>query len=233
MIKLSKRMQALADMVTDGNRLADIGTDHGFLPIYLIQQKKIPTAIAMDINRGPLQRAREHIEKEGLSSVIQTRQSDGLQALSEGEADTILIAGMGGGIILHILQANLNKAQGVKEMILQPQSEISMVRGFLMEHHFQFLQEDMILEEGKYYPMMRVRYDSRMVESMNECQLRYGRLLLEQRHPVLQKYLMQEAQVQQKILNNLIDMPSKNDKILERIVQLQQELALIDEVQKG
>lgn len=157
-VHLSKRMEALARMVTPGNRLCDVGCDHGFLPIYLVQQKLIPSAIAMDIGEGPLMAARTHIAEAGLETVITTRRSDGLAQVSEDETDTILIAGMGGGIVIHILTEGRSVARKVKELILQPQSELEEVRRFLFSENYELLQEDMILEDGKYYPMMKVRY---------------------------------------------------------------------------
>ena len=155
-IHLSKRLTALANMVTDGNRLADIGTDHGYIPIYLCQTGKIPSALAMDIGKGPLQQAQTHIAEHGLSEQIKTRLSDGMAALQFGEADTILIAGMGGGLVMKILSEGAEKLTGKEELILQPQSEIALVREFLRVRNFQILNEDMILEDGKYYPMMKV-----------------------------------------------------------------------------
>lgn len=104
-IRLSVRMSALADMVTPGSRLADVGCDHGYIPIYLCRTGRIPSAIAMDIHEGPLERARQHIEECGLSDRIQTRLSDGLEKLGGDEADTVLIAGMGGCLMCRILIA--------------------------------------------------------------------------------------------------------------------------------
>ena len=122
-VRLSKRMGALAQMVTAGNRLCDVGCDHGFLPIFLVQQGVIPSAIAMDINEGPLAAAREHIAAYGLQQQITTRLSDGLSGIKEQETDTILIAGMGGALVIHILTEGRKVAQSAKELILQPQSE--------------------------------------------------------------------------------------------------------------
>ena len=87
-MQLSLRLSAIADLVTEGNRLVDVGCDHGYLPVYLIQQKKIPSAIAMDVRKGPLSRAQEHIRQYGLEEYIQTRLSDGLEGLKAGEGDT-------------------------------------------------------------------------------------------------------------------------------------------------
>ena len=114
---LSHRLRAVSDLVTQGNRLADIGTDHAFVPIFLVEEGRIPSAVAMDINAGPLERAREHILLHGLEDRIRTRLSDGLQALERGEADTILIAGMGGALTVRILQQRKGLSQEVKELV--------------------------------------------------------------------------------------------------------------------
>ena len=154
-IQLSKRMSALASLVTEGSRLADIGTDHGYIPIALVQKGRIPSALAMDVGKGPLSRAREHIHSQGLDTYIETRLSDGLTELHEGEADTVLIAGMGGMLMKRILEGGGHCLSSVGELILQPQSEIHLVRKFLAEHGYQITDEDIVLEDGKYYPMMR------------------------------------------------------------------------------
>ena len=102
-MQLSIRMQAVADMVTPGGRIADIGTDHGYVPIYLVEQNKTDHAIAMDVRKGPLARAGENIVRFGCSDRIETRLSDGLAMLKPGEADTVIIAGMGGLLSIRIL----------------------------------------------------------------------------------------------------------------------------------
>ena len=95
-MQLSLRLSAIAEMVTEGNRLVDVGCDHGYLPVYLIFEKKIPQAIAADVGKGPLSRAREHIHQYGLDNYIETRLSDGLKEIGKEEGDTLVIAGMGG-----------------------------------------------------------------------------------------------------------------------------------------
>ena len=107
MAELSKRLQAVADLVTPGMRLADVGTDHAYIPIYLTQNGLVPSAIAMDINKGPLERADTHILEHGLDGKIVTRLSDGLVNLKMEEADTMIAAGMGGGLVIHILNEGL------------------------------------------------------------------------------------------------------------------------------
>ena len=236
MIQISERLQHAAAMVTPGNRLADVGTDHGYVPIYLIQKGIIPNAIAMDINAGPLERAKEHIEQYGLGGYIQTRQSDGVAALQPQEADSILIAGMGGGLVIHILTDGKNVCTQAKELILQPQSELQNVRVYLREHGFAIVEERMVLEDGKYYPMMKVTY-----KGENDCKLsekkvklyqmiedKYGPLLLREQNTVLLQYLQKEEMLYRNIRSELQKLPA-SEKIAARLAEVEQELVYIKE----
>lgn len=148
-------MLALADLVIPGCRLADVGCDHGYIPIYLCRTEKIPSAIAMDINRGPLERAGKHIAECGLSDRIETRLSDGLEQLRGDEADAVLIAGMGGCLMCRILTAHSGVPESVTELILQPQSDIDRVRRCIRDIGFSITDEDMVEEDGKFYPMIK------------------------------------------------------------------------------
>ena len=153
--RLSARLQAVADFVSPGARPADIGTDHGYVPVWLVQTGKTPSALAMDLREGPLGRAREHIESAGLGDRIETRLSDGLAALKPGEADSLVIAGMGGLLLVRILEEGKEKLPGIRELVLQPQSEISGVRKFLRENAWRIADEAMVKEGGKYYAVIR------------------------------------------------------------------------------
>ena len=135
-MELSKRLKAVAGLVTEGASVADIGTDHGYVPIWLIQSGRAAKVIAMDVNEGPLERARGHIRSKRLENVIFTRKSDGLQALHVGEADTMIAAGMGGGLVIRILENSPEITADLKEFILQPQSEIHKVREYLNRHGY-------------------------------------------------------------------------------------------------
>lgn len=225
MIKLSNRLLSAAKMVTEGNILADVGTDHGYVPIYLCEQKKIPHAIAMDINEGPLERAKEHIKLYEMGEYIETRLSDGVAALKAGEADSILIAGMGGGLMMHILKDGKDVCRQAKELILQPQSELQRFREFLLEEGYEIVSEDMVLEEEKYYPMMKVRYAGagRAAKETDRLASIYGGLLLKQKHPVLKTYLLWEQALYRKIYGQL-KKSRPTEKILQRIGEVEQTL---------
>lgn len=234
-IHLSKRLKALANMVTDGNRLADIGTDHGYIPIYLCQTGKIPSALAMDIGKGPLQQAQTHIAEHGLSEQIKTRLSDGMAALQFGEADTILIAGMGGGLVMKILSEGAEKLTGKEELILQPQSEIALVREFLRVRNFQILNEDMILEDGKYYPMMKVSQQKAAEQAKilpQEVADAFGPVLLQKRHPVLKEWLERELRTTNSVIEQLSAQPD-HERIRNRMQQVNCKKTLILEALKN
>ena len=123
-MELSKRLYAVASLVTEGASVADIGTDHGYIPIYLMKEGIASKVIALDINKGPLERARLHIVGNGLKGQIETRLSDGLCKVMPGEVDTMIAAGMGGALVIKILTEGKKVVDSLTACILQPQSEI-------------------------------------------------------------------------------------------------------------
>lgn len=191
-MELSERLQAIADMVPVGSRVADVGCDHGFVSIYLYEKKISPKVYAMDVREGPLMRAKEHVAQYGYEEYIECRLSDGLEKLAIGEADVLVCAGMGGRLMAKILSDGMKKAAAMKCLILQPQSDLAFFRNFLREHRFVFQEENMVKEDGKFYPMMRVMYGVGAWyggEFPERMQNAYGPILLQDRHPVLKDYL--------------------------------------------
>ena len=198
---LSKRLLSVSSLVTEGSRLADIGTDHGYVPVFLVEEGRIPSAIAMDVYPGPLQRALEHIRQHALQDRIQARLSDGLEALGKDEADTILIAGMGGALCVRILAARPALHSEVKELVLQPQSEIFAVRRYLEGAGWQIAQEKMVLEDGKYYQMMRC-IPGKM--NLTDTEAKYGPCLMRDRPEEWTGYLRWRRQIQERTLAGLV-----------------------------
>ena len=188
-VELSARLKALADMVTPGNRVCDVGCDHGYLSIYLVQKKISPKIIAMDVRTGPLSRCTEHVMQYGLEQYIEQRLSDGLEALAPGEADTVVCAGMGGKLMQAILSRQHETAKSLKELILQPQSEVMAFREFLRSQGYRTVEENMIEEEGKFYPMMKVLPGETPIFCENPLYDRFGELLLREANPVLLRFL--------------------------------------------
>lgn len=200
-MELSKRLYAVAGLVTEGASVADIGTDHGYVPIYLVKNNIASKVIAMDINRGPLERARMHIIGHGLKGKIETRLSDGLKEVKPFEVEGMIAAGMGGGLVIKILEDSKAVVDTLKFAVLQPQSEISKVRKYLHKQGLVIIDEDMVEEDGKFYPMMKVVHGE--PEEYEEYEYIYGKKLLEKKHPVLQKFLLREQYVQESIVEQL------------------------------
>lgn len=200
-MELSKRLQTVASLVTEGASVADIGTDHGYIPIYLVRENIASRVIASDINKGPLERARMHIIGHGLKGQIETRLSDGLENIKPGEVDTVIAAGMGGGLVIHILDRGKQVVDLLSVMILQPQSEMERVRRYLNSHGFFVEEEKMVEEYGKYYPVMRVTHGPQ--EAYEAYEYIYGKRLLEQKDPVLFQYLQREKRIRESILMQL------------------------------
>lgn len=227
-MELSKRLQAVADLVSDGEVVADIGTDHGYIPIYLVQSKKCSKVYAMDINEGPYLRAKQHIAGYGLSTYIETRLSNGLHALEVGEASAIIIAGMGGGLVTKIMEQDKHLWDSIHEFVLQPQSEIDKVRSFLWMNQWEICEEEIVYEDGKYYPMMRIIRGSEPEYSVAE--LRYGRKLIEKKHPVLLRFLEKEIALKEQVLSSLEGKTGTH--IEKRMIDLRDELEVAYEVQR-
>ncbi len=204
-VVLSKRLQAVADMVTKGNRVCDVGCDHGFVSIYLVEQGISSSVLAMDVRSGPLGAAMEHVTERKLQGVIQTRLSDGLHKYNIGEADTLICAGMGGKLMMRILSAEKEKTDSFRELVLQPQSELEEFRRFLFQSGYAIVQENMIEEDGKFYPIMRVVKAQGMEKEPGVLAFRYGPVLLETKSPVLWAYLQKEERVYQEILKQLME----------------------------
>lgn len=160
MTELSKRMRAVADFVPPGYIAADVGCDHGFVSIFLAERGICPGVFAADVRTGPLMRAKEHIERAGLTDYITPVLSDGLKEVPVGGgtgAQVMIAAGMGGKLAVRILSDAPEKTERLLCAVLQPQSEIALVRRWLSENRFAVTAEEMVYEEGKYYPVLLAR----------------------------------------------------------------------------
>lgn len=214
-MQLSKRLQAVADLVTEGYRIADVGCDHAYTSIYLAERGISPQVIAMDINQGPVDKAKENVRRYGCADRIEVRKSDGLEKLKPGEVDAILIGGMGGALTIEILERRPDILTDIRELILQPQSEICKVRKMLINSGFLIIKENMVLEDGKYYVMMKAVQQT-SVKNQEEYTLAkqehlyYGRLLLEAKHPILFEYLNWELGICEEVIQNLITEQTEN-----------------------
>ena len=222
---LSKRLEAVTAFVDKGMSAADVGTDHAYVPIALVERGICPFVIAMDVKPGPLERAGENIAAHHLNGRISTRLSNGLEALADKEADCVIISGMGGSLILKILQEAGSLLYSLKTLVLSPQSDQDRVREWLWQRGFGFADEVMVEEDGKFYVVMKIcvpeTSDRMMTHAGNEPllvsvirretqkerltpeELYYGPCLLKKRSPVLYRYLKREQKTFEKVLSQL------------------------------
>ena len=223
-MELSKRLQAVADLVSPGLTVADVGTDHGYIPIYLTLTGKSPKVIAMDIKEGPLQRAKDHIAAYDLQDKIETRLSNGVERLVPNEFECVVIAGMGGALTVQIMEEGEEVFKNLKEFVLQPQSELYKVRKYLKDHSYKIVAENMVLEEGKYYPMMRVIQGED--GDYTDVELLYGKYLLQEKNSILKSFLEKERGTKRLILEKLNQ--EQGDHIEMRKSELEEELRRIE-----
>lgn len=231
--ELTPRLQYIASFITPSYTLADIGTDHGFVPIHQVMCKGTPKAYAMDINVGPLERANEHIVENGLSDKVETRLSDGLAKLNPGEAESILIAGMGGELMVRILKDGAHALATAKELILSPHTEADAVRCFIKDSDFVIDREGMVFDAGKYYVVIHARraendsektmmyddegvYTSEANEQIDEdakereqSYIRYGKYLMQKKSEVFVEFLKKEQNTYKRIAEGLKDNESE------------------------
>ena len=208
-MELSVRLQAVADMVSKGRRVADIGCDHGYVSIYLYRQRQCERVIAMDVKKGPLERAKTNIERYGLSDYIDVRLSDGTAALNPGEADTLLMSGMGGRLTIRILEEGFARLGRFEELVLQPQSELFLVRAFLRRQGIQIVDEQMVIDDGKFYTIIKAQpQDGDDVEGQKRAYRQivedyFGPVLLKKRPEAFLLYLQKEAEKTKELLQKV------------------------------
>lgn len=234
-MKLSPRLLAVTSFVEKGSRVADVGTDHGYVPIWLIEEGIAESALAMDVRKGPLERAESHIRLHGLEDRISTRLSDGLKELNAGEADTVVIAGMGGELVIHIMEEGRHVRDTVRHWVLSPQSELDKVRRYLEEQGFVTLDETMLIDEEKYYTVMSVRGPEGSgghvpaAGAMSEAEYLYGRCLIKKKDPVLREYLEKEKRTLSAIREQLDGQDSEG--AARRRCEIEHQISIIEEVQ--
>lgn len=189
MAGLSKRLAAVAGHVPPGAVVADIGTDHAYLAIYLIETGSAEWVVAGDVNRGPYEAALANIRSRGLQHSIDLRIGEGLRVLRPGEVDVVVLAGLGGRTICNILGEGRPVLERLKRLVLQPMRDLAMVRGWLLENGWRLVDEEMVREDGHYYVIMVAEPGTEIIK--DDFLLEVGPRLLEKRDPVLREFLTQ------------------------------------------
>lgn len=199
--RLPARLKAVADRIPKGSIVADIGTDHAHLPLYLVGSGCCPRAVAVETAAGPYRRAVAAVKAAGLADRIEVRFGDGLQVLQPGEVDTVTMSGLGALTQQAILKARPQVRQKLDCLVLQPQGEAGPLRRWLAASGWYLIDEELVCEGGHYYFVLAARQGASPKYSDVEWQV--GPLLIKRHHPLLVGYLRVKMEKLVVIINNL------------------------------
>ncbi|HHL2032790.1 class I SAM-dependent methyltransferase [Clostridium perfringens] len=190
-MELSKRLKRIAEHVDKCESVADIGTDHGYIPIYLVKEGICKKAIASDINKGPIEKAKVNVAFEGVSNKVKCLLGPGLNPLKVGEVNGVILAGMGGNLTRDILLADMDKVKKYDFIILQPAQNPEVLREFLYKNDYEIIDEDLIKDEGRFYELFKVKYNENSEKLVFEDELEYevSPLLREKNHPLFKEFI--------------------------------------------
>lgn len=207
---ISPRLKRIAESIDNCNVMADIGTDHAYLPIYLIKLGRIKKAIAADVNDGPLKIAMERINQNRLKDRIEVRKGNGLEILQAYEADVIVIAGMGGILMSDLIKKDMDIAKSAKLIILQPMRDSDIVRRCLLENGFVITDEDLVKDEGKIYEILWAVTGSSVKH--NEEKLLLGRHVIDRKHPLLAELLDKRIRELENVIKSISEAGTDNSR---------------------
>lgn len=225
--QLSKRLAKVGEFVPSQARLADIGSDHAYLPVRLMLAKKISYAVCGEVVKGPYESALHQVTLQGLADNITVRLADGLLAIEPSDKiDTITICGMGGTLIKQILLEGKERITGEELLILQPNVGEATLRKYLVANGYSIIAEEILEENKKIYEIIVAK---KLVQpmSLNEAQYLFGPLLMQEKSPVFIKKWQRELMQRQRVLQQLQNSAQNHD---EKIAELQVEMKLIEEV---
>ncbi|HII4513053.1 tRNA (adenine(22)-N(1))-methyltransferase [Clostridium perfringens] len=190
-MELSKRLKRIVEHVDKCESVADIGTDHGYIPIYLVKEGICKKAIASDINKGPIEKAKVNVAFEGVSDKVKCLLGPGLNPLKVGEVNGVILAGMGGNLTRDILLADMDKVKKYDFIILQPAQNPEVLREFLYKNDYEIIDEDLIKDEGRFYELFKVKYNENSEKLVFEDELEYevSPLLREKGHPLFKEFI--------------------------------------------
>lgn len=217
------RMKFIADMIPECTILSDIGTDHAYIPIYMVMNKRCKKAIGSDIGKGPVSVANRNIQQHGLEELVETRLGSGLKPISEDELDVCVIAGMGGMVIREILTDDIEKAKKSKALIIQPMNYIELVREWLFANGFEIYDEGLIKEGFRIYNVIAARWTGEVIKK--DPVFNYiGEKLIQKKDPLLKKYMVKKIDITDKIIKEMEAMKDKDSDLLIDYINIRNEL---------
>lgn len=226
-VQLSHRLRRVADFIPQGAKIADIGSDHAYLPCYLCLQGHIPYAIATEINDGPFQLAKANVRQLGLQERIDVRKGDGLKVLYEDDdVDCIVIAGMGGTLIALILDDGKEKLTSVRKLILQPNVGENLVRSWLSDNGWRIEGETILEEDGKIYEIIAASQGNAV---LSERELLFGPYLMREKNDVFRKKWTRELTNWRRIMTEM-EAAKASEAVQEKRDELRRKIKMVEEV---
>jgi len=227
---LDLRLKTIAETIPQNVAIADIGTDHAKLPIALIESGKAKKAIAIDVNKGPLERAKQAIKEHDLEKKIEVRQGSGLNKLTQADAiDVIVMAGMGGYLIRDLILENITYAYSVNQLVLQPMNNVPLLREELLKNGFKIIQEALAYEGNRFYEILVIQKGEMQVNDPIYFEIGYeqGR----KKAPLLDAFIAMKIKKQKKIMESIGEKKSQDarekyelsQKILDKLLEIQNE----------
>ena len=201
-MEISSRLKTVACMVDKCRCAADIGTDHGYVPIYLIKNHICSRVIASDINIGPIKKAMLNVKSENLSGRIDCRLGEGLSTIAPGEAEEIVIAGMGGNLIADIIESHIDVFRKSDSFVLQPMQNSEVLREYIYKKGFKILDEELCIDENRFYEIIKIEYASD-IEKVDSIFYEVGKILIEKKHRYLSKFIESKIENYRKIILNI------------------------------
>ena len=204
-MELSKRLNWIIEKLNKVEVIMDVGTDHGYIPIYLIKNNIAKKVIASDINKEPLKKAKINASLDGVLDKIDLRLGGGLSPLNNKEADSVIIAGMGGNLIRDILESDLNKVKNLEYLILQPAQNPEVLRKYLYNNNYEVLEEDICLDENKYYEIFKVKYKIGDYIALEDIFYEISPIMLNKKLPLLKLYIESKIEKNEKVMEFIKD----------------------------
>lgn len=203
-MEISLRLKTIANMVDKCECVADIGTDHGYIPIYLIKNNICSKTIASDINKGPVEKAKLNVKLENMQEKIQCRLGGGLSTIKPGEVQGIVIAGMGGNLIRDIIEEGIDRFKKAKFAVLQPVQNPEVLREYIYKKGYKIIDEELCIEDNKLYEIIKISYEEKP-QNIDNIYFEVGKTLIEKRHPLVKEYIKIKIERYIKILENITE----------------------------
>ncbi|MCC0630086.1 MULTISPECIES: class I SAM-dependent methyltransferase [unclassified Clostridioides] len=202
-MKLTDRLLKIASLVSDGKKIADIGTDHGYIPVYLLKKGRVPFAVLADVNKGPLDNARKEVIQNNLLDKVDLRLGSGIEILEIGEVEEVIIAGMGGILISELLEAKKEVAHSIEKLILQPMQAQEELRRYLLNNGYEIFKEVLVREDFRIYEIIVAKYTGKNTIIEDEIYYEVGIKLLENKGSLFNDFIEKKIKTYSSIVSNL------------------------------